>query len=526
MAGVGVSMSGGGHRASLFGLGVLLYLVDAGKNEQVTSISSVSGGSLTNAFVGQALDLQATTPEEFDRAVAPFATRIARRGTFLGRGLTGRYPLVLLLTLFATAALWFLDGSRWFRFGLHLALVAVWALVVLSPMFGTLLGKLFGLAMAVTLVAGLVAPWVANPPGWFGTPFGRFVLFVVALMLWVSLVFARRGAVCAHAYRRTLFTRDGRADRLASVQRGVDHVLCATELQSAEPVYFSSSFVYGYRFGLGDPSDLRLSVAAQASANLPFAFPARWLRTAPFRFRYPKDAVPPAERGPGWRDCPPPEDRPEHKRFMVLSDGGVYDNMADQWPQGFASRAGCWPDLGREHHEPDELIVANASAGLEWEPFKRSAIPAIGGLLSLLKVKDVLYDQTTAQRRAGLVGRFDRAALAAREGHPQGMRGALVHIPQHALHVPRAFRGSRLWPERAGRAERILPLLEPDAEAWIALAGRSTAVGTVLSALGDATAVDLLKHGYVLAMVNLHVILNYPWLGLPPDERFTRLLAG
>ena len=53
MASIAVALAGGGYRAAMFGLGVLLYLVDAAKNQEVTSISSVSGGSITNAFVGQ-----------------------------------------------------------------------------------------------------------------------------------------------------------------------------------------------------------------------------------------------------------------------------------------------------------------------------------------------------------------------------------------------------------------------------------------------------------------------------------------
>jgi hypothetical protein len=45
---VAVALSGGGHRASLFGLGVLLALVDLGLNRLVTQVVSVSGGSITN----------------------------------------------------------------------------------------------------------------------------------------------------------------------------------------------------------------------------------------------------------------------------------------------------------------------------------------------------------------------------------------------------------------------------------------------------------------------------------------------
>jgi hypothetical protein len=46
-----VALSGGGHRATLFGLGVLLALVDRDLNERVSQIASVSGGSIANAFV-------------------------------------------------------------------------------------------------------------------------------------------------------------------------------------------------------------------------------------------------------------------------------------------------------------------------------------------------------------------------------------------------------------------------------------------------------------------------------------------
>ena len=35
---IAIALSGGGHRASLFGLGVLLYLTDAGRNRDVVSV--------------------------------------------------------------------------------------------------------------------------------------------------------------------------------------------------------------------------------------------------------------------------------------------------------------------------------------------------------------------------------------------------------------------------------------------------------------------------------------------------------
>jgi hypothetical protein len=39
---IAVALSGGGHRAALFGLGALLYLIDAGKGPEIGCVSSVS----------------------------------------------------------------------------------------------------------------------------------------------------------------------------------------------------------------------------------------------------------------------------------------------------------------------------------------------------------------------------------------------------------------------------------------------------------------------------------------------------
>ena len=48
-------------------------------------------------------------------------------------------------------------------------------------------------------------------------------------------------------------------------------------------------------------------------------------------------------------------------RFMVLSDGGVYDNMAEQWPIGVGPRKRRWPSRLELLQEADTLVVVNAS---------------------------------------------------------------------------------------------------------------------------------------------------------------------
>src|SRR5829696_7498985 len=88
---VAVTLSGGGHRASLFGLGAMLYLIDAGKGPELSNVSSVSGGSLTNGYIGLKTDLTTVTPADFWDTMRPFAAQITRRGTLFA------YPLTYLL---------------------------------------------------------------------------------------------------------------------------------------------------------------------------------------------------------------------------------------------------------------------------------------------------------------------------------------------------------------------------------------------------------------------------------------------
>jgi predicted acylesterase/phospholipase RssA len=48
---IGLALSGGGHRAALYHLGVVRFLRDAGVLPQVTHITSVSGGSIFAAHL-------------------------------------------------------------------------------------------------------------------------------------------------------------------------------------------------------------------------------------------------------------------------------------------------------------------------------------------------------------------------------------------------------------------------------------------------------------------------------------------
>jgi len=438
---IGVALSGGGHRASLFGLGVLMYLADAEKNRDVVCISSVSGGSLTNGYVAQAGNYRTTPGAVFSEATKPFAKQIASSGT-----------------LFASWITWLYLGA---------------------------------------LIVGFLAcmtPFITSWPWWFSG-----LVCIAALLCWSFLLLERRGAVCGHVFGRLLYWRNGRATLLRdTTNEDLDHVICATDLHAGEHVYFSGRFICSYRLGWGEPADLRLDQAVQASAAFPGAFPVRWFRTAPHNFQGG------TEQGP----------------FMVLADGGVYDNMGEQWPLGVAVRKRRWPELGRSLHVPEEMIVVNASCDMGWSSVARLGIPLLGEYFTLRRVVDVLYDNTTAPRRRLMIQEFEQAARET-----GGMKGALLTIEQSPFRIPDYYVANTDWPERTARAKAVIEKLqESERRSWGAVVACNCGVRTTLSKLGPKTSAQLLYQGYVLAMANCHVLLDYPMLEIPTLARFEKFL--
>jgi hypothetical protein len=91
-----IALSGGGHRATIFGLGALLYIVDTGTNHRVVSIASVSGGSIANGMVAQAGPFTKLSRDDFlQQVMRPLARRIAGQGILFAPALTKGYLVVL-----------------------------------------------------------------------------------------------------------------------------------------------------------------------------------------------------------------------------------------------------------------------------------------------------------------------------------------------------------------------------------------------------------------------------------------------
>jgi predicted acylesterase/phospholipase RssA len=91
---LGLALSGGGFRGSLYHLGLLRFLRDAGLLSQVTHITSVSGGSIIAAHVVLNWNRYTGSAEEFDAAAAEFLSFVRLD---VRNRIVRRVPLVLPL---------------------------------------------------------------------------------------------------------------------------------------------------------------------------------------------------------------------------------------------------------------------------------------------------------------------------------------------------------------------------------------------------------------------------------------------
>ncbi|HEV3004368.1 MAG TPA: patatin-like phospholipase family protein, partial [Pirellulales bacterium] len=89
---IGLALSGGGFRASLYHLGVVRFLRDAGILPQVTHITSVSGGSILAAHLLLNWQRYNGSPDEFDAAASEFLAFVRLD---VRNRITRRFPLYI-----------------------------------------------------------------------------------------------------------------------------------------------------------------------------------------------------------------------------------------------------------------------------------------------------------------------------------------------------------------------------------------------------------------------------------------------
>ena len=521
---IGVAMSGGGHRATAWGAGTLLALGDAGLGPSITSVSSVSGGSITNGVVAHDVDLGADPPAAVEASLGRLLRHITGQGLFWFGAPTDGWLLSFLAaavlavgSVLGMLAAFLLAGREvsplWLLLlgvpGL-LAGFAVQKKLGASGMPARLKRAIVVLLALVGVPAAILTAVTTWAHGWW-LPVACIVAAVLtglAVRLFLA-VFAARGDVVERGLAAAHFSARNARMPLRDVDHaGVHHVFCATDLQSGDAVYLTPRVVAGYRLGFGTPGDLPLSVAVQCSACLPGGFPPRVLDNAgnrQFHFERQYDT-----RRPGF---PTSVDR------LVVNDGGVYDNMADQWEQGYRERAVRQGSPLAEGDAAELLVVVNAGKSVGWTAWRAGRL--LSDLPGLTRTIDVLYDVSTSHRRKRFVSSADIT------GSGSGGRGSLIHITTSPLAVIGRFavRGDAGQKERAAAA-RTIALTLADEDGWDAAAEANAAVKTTLGRLAVDDVARLVWHAYVLTWISLWVVHD---VAPPPDaarlslDRFVQL---
>jgi predicted acylesterase/phospholipase RssA len=462
---VSVALSGGGHRATVFGLGALLALTDTGLNRRCTSISSVSGGSIANGIVLVGPDFATVDVATFEAHLQPALRSIASRGVLLKGAPATRSYLRLLI------------------------------------------------GFAVLGIIGLVVALVAAIAHWLAIAAVVFVVAGTLLAIAVKLLHERSARTEAALDSELLGGRHVTLAQVKAAASSVHHVICTTELQTGEPFYFTNRAVYGYRYGasIGDVT-IPLATAVQASACVPGAFVPRSISLTTLGVH------PPLNRDgttAGGIDQ------------IVVNDGGVYDNMADQWEYRFAERASEWTELTTvQPNRARMLFVVNGSGG--WNSAKRIGHSGLAQeLAGVLRAKDVQYDVSTAHRRQALYSVFRGAESALNDA---GLDGLFVQIVDSPYRLPKLL-GTAQTGKRDPlnlRADEAFAFLDSQAYSqdwWEKTVHTTSGTGTVLSALGVPVTSALLEHGYVLTMINAYVLDGLGELRPIDRQRFARLCS-
>jgi len=481
---LGVALSGGGHRATLFGLGALLYLVDAGTNIRTISIASVSGGSITNAFVAQECNYQLTNSEEFGQVATRLASVVANRGLLSTNLITVVYVSVLVA----------------------LAVVIFLCFALRPPQVGAL------------LCAALVPLW--------------------------AVIAGLRGTIMEMLFARLLFSKNGTRTRFKDAQAIMEHVFCATDLISTQPFYFSTmngGHVYSHSFGFAEAESIGLHVAVRASAAFPGGFPPRRLNIRKLRFQR-SSVIGVSERIK--RESLFGKLPTIHT--IYLADGGVWNNLATEWFMATPTRKvetileRDAPADFRSEELPDQLLVVNATAPVRPQKVGLLELPLIGELVALLRVMNVLYQSTVAPRLQVMETRRSAGDHQSPAAHKEPSPATfVVSIDRQICEIANdRIREHGASPDIKKRAQafldayaswpHFLELPHEDlmsgslSDLWI----HCSRIPTTLSRLGQNLAIKLLLHGYLSTMERLSVDANHPLLPCPGRKRLMSMVSG
>ena len=473
---VAVALSGGGHRATVFGLGAISALLDAGLGKRLVSISSVSGGSIANGVLMVGPDVGTAATAEIDAHLTAALHAVADRGVLLGGSGLNAKGLGKLLGAARRGA----PATRSY----------------IRALFGA--AALASVALVATIVTGF-GHW------WLALIVSAFVLVVAGSAAWA--LFRRRSTRTGAAIDAELLGgRHVTLGQLHERAHSVHHVICTTEIQTGNSFFFTNRCIYGYQHGgTTNALDVPLSTAVQASACVPGAFAPRRLTIETLGL----DA------------------RPNVPAAVVVIDGGVYDNMADEWEYNIDGRTKSWPTgmAAVQPHAARYLVVVNASGG--WNDPKPVGVTGLAQeIAGVSRAQAVQYDVSTSHRRRALNAMFRTA-----EREHTGLDGVFVQITDSPYRLAKLFapKPDHAVDDIAERAAAAIAFLDAQSgyseDMWRALAAESTAVPTTLEALGSVVTAKLFEHGYVLTKMNLFVSDGIGSLDAPIDRARLRAMC-
>jgi len=361
--GIGVSLSGGGHRSTLVSLGVLLAIVDVGWNRFVRSISSVSGGSLASAFVWSRCDYREVSSEEFSAHVRA-AIEYVRRGALFGTRSSK-------FRVFALGASFAMLGAATFA----------WLHETASRS-----SLVLGCGLIIVFFA---ASWLVH--------FRGSILERNIRDLW----FAQRD--CRLAFEGSA-PHNGMAEELdnALQDRGQPtlHLIACTDLITGDPVYFTQGAVIADRMAWPLTS-IPLACAVRASMTVPVVVPPVKLSLANLVHHGSEIGV--------TRD-----------RKLALVDGGLFNNLGTDWDLTLRDtvRAADYMVLHPSHSLPAATrFIVDASAESDIGPSRIADFPVIGSIHNALRAIRVTFRSGLYGRQLSEIYLADRSTLAVRAGN-------------------------------------------------------------------------------------------------------------
>lgn len=527
---LGLALSGGGVRAALLGLGSLLYLVDAGYTERVRSISSVSGGSILNGYLAVRGDVSKQSPEELEREASDFATDLVTRGV--------THAALTYLYLGAIVGIAGFLTAGW-GFGWPVSLAWGWYVLVL-------VAWLSALALRGLVVERLLdRRYLRGPAG------GKYLVGNVDST--VDHVFC---ATDINAVSPFYFsTWDGGfvySPFYGSAEDGSTSMAGAVRSSAAFPGGIPPKRLRLSRIGL----DTSGAVGSWARGRQPPSRRAQRLRARMER-RLRKDAENDLlfeherrERTREWEKKIAAAERRDRRNFTAyLGDGGIWNNLATQayledgvlrgtyvprWSKRdvYSGRVGELDPEIDPHYVVVDATLPPSRSRLRW-----LVVPGLTEMLAFVRSTKVLYNNTVEPRASALsdTGGFGRQA---------GERPPWVSVSLSESWTESVYRwigyGDAEPPTAAGRRAAPLRLVQSrrDAEGRPTLGSdvrefaeweleptpSNLRIPTTLGRTAASSAIDLMVHGYMSTMVQMHIAWNAPVHTDLKLERFERLI--